>query len=398
MMAGASMRAIPRIFESFLGPPGATTIIPSPRGARWLMQRLGLYALRERLEIADDWAYLIDHSVQIGTVKVCVIVGLRLSELPSPNRTLRLSDCRLLALIPIENSNGEIVAKQLEQTAERTGIPRQIVSDHGSDVKKGSELFAALHPQTLVVCDAAHFGARVLKRRFESDARWADLIQKLGQTRARIQQTGDAFLLSPGLRPKARYMNLMSLLRWGRAILALIDRGGIEGTASARAKVRYGWIEEFRDAFDEWSRWEATVRCSVSFIRTHGLWQGCELELTTVLNSRPLAERHPELEAELIEFAKSQSESAKPHDHLVGSTEIVESLFGKLKTLECQESKSGFTSLVLSVGAMIGNWDGSRIQQALEQTPVKNVQTWCQANLPPSVQSQRREAFTPAKA
>jgi hypothetical protein len=57
----------------------------------------------------------------------------------------------------------------LEQTSRRTEIPREIVSDHGSDVKKGSELFAARHAQTQVVYDAAHHGAGVLKRRLEAD-------------------------------------------------------------------------------------------------------------------------------------------------------------------------------------------------------------------------------------
>jgi hypothetical protein len=398
MFASVSLRAIPRVIESFFGSPSATTVIPSPSGVRFWLQRLGLYALLEPIEVAADWAHLIDHSIQIGTIKICVILGVRLTRLSSPVGPLGFKDVRLLALIPTENSTGEIVAKQLERAAERTGIPRQIVSDHGSDVKKGSELFAASHPHTKVICDAAHFGARLLKRGFEKDVRWADLILKLGQTKARIQQTGDAFLLSPSLRPKARYMNLASVLRWGRAILALIDRDGGDGTVSARAKARYGWMEEFRAAIHEWSRWEATVRCAVSFIRTHGLSRECESKLTTALSSRPMDERDFALETELIEFARSQSEGTDPHEHLVGSTEIVESLFGKWKTLERQESNSGITSLVLSLGAMLGSWDDFRIQQALEQTPVKNVEDWCQKHLPQSVQSQRKLAFSPSEA
>ena len=106
--------------------------------------------LREVLEVADDWVYLIDHSVQIGTVKVCVILGLRLRDVPFPVRALRHDDVRVLAVISIEHSTGEIVAAQMENAAERTGFPRQVVSDHGGNVKKGSELFAQRHPGTVV--------------------------------------------------------------------------------------------------------------------------------------------------------------------------------------------------------------------------------------------------------
>ncbi len=40
------------------------------------------------------------------------------------------------------------------------------------------------------------------------------------------------------------------------------------------------------------------------------------------------------------------SAAARPGECLVGSTEVLESLFGKWKTLEHQESQSGITGLI----------------------------------------------------
>ena len=393
MAAGVSLRAVPRVFEVFLAEHDPNAPAPSPSGVRWWLLRMGLFALREPLEIANDWVYLIDHSVQLGQVKVCLILGARLSELPSPARPLRQADLRLLALIPVEQSTGKIVQQQLEETARRTGIPRQIVSDHGSDVKSGSELFAAEHPRTAVLYDAAHHGACVLKRRFEHDPRWTDFLARLGQTKSRIQQTPDAYLMSPSLRPKARYMNLASLLRWCRKILILLARGTAGGSATERARARYGWMEEFRAVIGAWSRWEATVRHSVTFVRTQGLSRGGENDLKIHFQSRPSAERHRQLEVELCQFVRSQSVQARAGERLVGSTEVIESVFGKWKQLERQESSSGITTLVLSLGSLLGQWTTERIQTALEKTPVKNVVAWCASHLPQSLQSLRRLAF-----
>lgn len=393
VQAGVALRAVPRVFGILFGVPDAATILPEATSVRWWLQRLGLFALREPLEMADDWAYLIDHSVQIGTVKVCVILGLRLRDVPFPARALRHDDVRVLAVIPIERSTGEIVDAQLEQAAERTGIPRQIASDHGSDVKKGSELFAKRHPNTVVTYDTAHHGAIVLQRRFQADPRWPEFIARLGEVKARVQQTSDAFLLAPSLRPKARYMNLASLLRWGRKILMLLDRGPDGGVASERAELRYGWLREFRVALEEWSRWEATVRRSVEFVRTRGLFYGCELELSTHLLALPTDERDEALASELSEFTRTQSEAARPGERLVASTEVLESVFGKWKALEHQESRSGITTLILSLGSLVGQWPLSRIKAALEKTLVKHVVGWCHAYLPATVQSQRRLAF-----
>ena len=72
------MRAVPRVFVILYRKLEATTVIPAASSVRWWLQRLGLYALREPLPKAGDWVLLIDHSVQIGTTKACVILGIRL--------------------------------------------------------------------------------------------------------------------------------------------------------------------------------------------------------------------------------------------------------------------------------------------------------------------------------
>jgi hypothetical protein len=393
------MRAVPRVFAILYGKLDATTVIPAASSVRWWLQRLGLYALREPLPKAGDWVLLIDHSVQIGTTKACVILGIRLCDIPYPQRALRFEDMHVIVVIPVEQSTGEIVDAQLEQATRRIGIPRQIVSDGGSDVKKGAALFAGHHPETAVTYDAAHHGAIVLKRRFEDDPQWSEYIGRLGQVKSRIRQTIDTFLASPSLRPKARYMNLESLLKWSRRILELLDRdaSGSSSRASKRADLRYGWLRDYRVSIEKWSRWEATVRASVSYVRTRGLSVDSESGLREHLSEVPPELYDETLATELGTFVRESSAAAGPGECLVGSTEVLESLFGKWKTLERQESQSGITGLILSLGALLGAWPLSRIQTALEATPVKHVVSWCQDHLPSSVQSQRRITFSGQK-
>ena len=112
---------------------------------------------------------------------------------------------------------------------------------------------------------------------------------------------------------------------------------------SERAEVRYGWLRDARGAIREWSRWEATICQAVSFVRTEGLRQNSEWSLLTRLVNRPEAERHRALETELFQFVRAQSSDLGASEVLVGSTEVLESLFGKWKALERQESKSGMT-------------------------------------------------------
>ena len=170
-----------------------------------------------------------------------------------------------------------------------------------------------------------------------------------------------------------------------------------DASGSGRAELRYGWLRGYRTSIEKWSRWEATVRASVSYVRTRGLSVDSESGLREHLSKVPPELYDATVATELETFVRESSAAAGPGECLVGSTEVLESLFGKWKTLERQESQSGITGLILSLGALLGAWPTSRIQAALEATPVKHVARWCQVNLPASVQSQRRITLSARK-
>lgn len=64
-----------------------------------------------------------------------------------------------------------------------------------------------------------------------------------------------------------------------------------------------------------------------------------------------------EYAGKLIDFVHKQSEIVPIGQVWIGSSEVIESLFGKLKCLEHDQSKGGFTSLVLGVAACVGKLD-----------------------------------------
>ena len=130
------------------------------------------------LEQADDWAWLTDHTVEIGKHRFLGIIGIRLADLPLPGECLKLSDMRTVALLPVEASTQEIVHQQLETVASETGvIAKSILSDEGSDLSGGVDRFCMAHPETTRHRDMPHICARLLKKRLEEDERWECLHQ-----------------------------------------------------------------------------------------------------------------------------------------------------------------------------------------------------------------------------
>jgi hypothetical protein len=188
---------------------------PSGSSTRLWLLRVGYYKLTRAKEQAADWVWIVDHVGQLGQEKCLVIVGIRLSALPAEGEYLTHADVEPIALCPVAESNGEVVYQQLEAACKQTGVPREILSDQGSDLAKGIRLFCEAHPETSAIYDIKHKVATVLKRELGADRAWQEFSTQASQTIARVQQTALAALVPPRQRRKARYMNVAELVSWG---------------------------------------------------------------------------------------------------------------------------------------------------------------------------------------
>ena len=200
---------------------------PTPQcGREWLL-RLGLFELTRPKQHAEDWAWIVDHTIQLGEVKVLIILGIRLSHWQPYRGPLSHQDLEVIAIEPTSVSNGAVRRAQLEKAAQATGYPRLIVRDDGSDLKKGVNQFAASHPETVSLYDIKHMTARIVKRELESDTRWADFTKRLDSARKQSHQTPVAHLAPPTIQTQARYMNIHKLIRWGVQMRTYIDNPNV---------------------------------------------------------------------------------------------------------------------------------------------------------------------------
>lgn len=437
----------------------------------WLL-RLGLDELQAPLEQADDWAWLADHTIQIGKTKCLLIVAVRLSRWRELGGQLTHHDLSVVALEPVELSNGDVVRQQLEAAASRTGLPRMISSDHGSDLKKGIDMFQQQHPEVSSTYDIAHKMALLLKKILEGDERWAEFTKQCGQTRSQLQQTSLAHFNPPPTKPKARYMNADEQIGWGLRVLQRLDRraspvsdlsetpnevrvqeagetcnqipvslttesfttvltearsitssdssnvtdtsqeinpGGVnpndtpsdvasEKQSDRQLQDKLGWVRTFADALVSWSILMTIAAISRNFVRHHGYHAKAAQELRQELAPHAGDVMGDQLIDQVCAFVAEQSALVPPGEQHLGSTEILESLIGKGKRLEGQQSKSGFTKMVLSLAAATVAPTVDRIKTALDRTLTKHVHSWAQKHIPRSLQAQRRADLPPLPA
>ena len=396
LSARTGFRAASRVVDATIEFFGIQWEVPSPTTARKWLLRIALYQLLRLQTISNDWVWIVDHTVKIGPDRCLVVMGIRASELPPVGTPLQLQDLQLLQLCPVTHSDQHVVEQQLETTVAKTGVPRAILHDHGSDLKAGINRFCTKHLETQSLYDVAHKGAILLKIRLEKAPLWKPFCTLVGQTKFKTQQTELAFLVPPSQRSKARYMNLGPLLRWARGTLLILKFHPpevLKFCSSERLEEKFGWLREFETCLAEWSEYEILLDSAVDEVRCCGYAHDMAYRVALRLMPHVCSDNGRQLKDELVAFVAGESSLVRLGERLPGSSEVLESAFGKLKSMEGVHQKCGFTSLLLALGILVGRIDRDIIQKALVEAPGKRVDKWISENLGSTYHSKRKLAY-----
>ena len=376
------------------------TRLPCANSGRLWMLRIGLYALTCKKEKADDWLWMMDHTVQIGPWKCLVILGVRVSVWRSLDRPLRQEDLSLLNLTPMKTADKKAVAKELKQTGQEMGTPVAVLSDEGAELKSGMELYREElkldGPQSPHLHDIKHKAAAYLKKELGQSDRWAEFVTRLNQTKVAVILTNLAFLNPPRLRNKARFMNLECVVKWGVRVLQFLKKPTDfpdQPIDLEQLERKLGWLREFEKELRLWAELLKVIDAAEKYIRRHGYHRQAGRRLRRAM--QPLAKRKAsrQLSKRLLDFIEEQSDKLKPGQHVPGHTEVLESLLGKYKDTQARHSQGGMTASLLNIGAIVLKRSPDIIQRALAAIPVKAVHEWTQTNLGQTVASRRKLAL-----
>ena len=378
----------------------------------WLL-RLGLYQLNRPKVKADDWMWIADHTIQMGERKCLIIVGIRQSAWDAlhrerGHRVLSHEDVMLIALEPVTKSNGKVVYKQLQAAAEKTGFPRAIITDSGSDLHAGIKKFLkkfckklrrksrdAQHPTTVWIYDIKHKTACLLKHVLERDSSWSKFTEKAHQFKKQVSQSSLAALAPPQQRSKSRYMNLEVLLNWAQQSLLILEnpqamrKAGLNARQVRQVEAKLGWLRKFAQPLRRWNEMLAVAGAAEHYVRHEGIHTQAAEELAARLpkSTIPVVKR---LRKQVLDFIEEQGRQARPGERLLGSSEVLESIIGKFKEVAGEGGRHGLTGMVLSIGALVGKQTVATVQSALTEVPTRVVRDWCRAYLGPTVQSMRQ--------
>jgi len=394
LQAAISFRAAPKAVYITFSQFAAVKNQPIPTHKsiiRWLTQ-IGLYKLSCSKEQGDDWALIIDNSVQIGTQKCLVILGTRLNNFRG--KALTFEDMEILIMELHEKSDAEVVCEALEKAQKKVGKALMVCADDGPDLRGGIVAFCKKYNVGRVF-DVVHKIGTFLKKILEKDPEWQAFSSMAAEAKKKMQQTQAAHLAPPNQRTKSRFLNIEILVRWGINALAITE---MRNHPDKELFERYcGWIHQYKGLVERLKQFDLISRHTREYIREYGVsnisGEHIEIVLNTAMDSLKFNMEACEYAGQLIDFLHEQSKIVPNGQTWIGSSEIIESLFGKLKCLEQDQSKGGFTSLVLGVAACVGKIDVNLVKTAMAKIRTKDVDAWTREQMNETLLSKRRKSF-----
>jgi hypothetical protein len=454
--------------------------VPNFNTIRQWVLRLGLSELNRPKEYRSDWIFIVDMTIEIGKNKCLVILGISQERLETivkkEARSLQHQDVEVLSLEILDSTVGTIILDKLNNLAKRVGTPIQIVSDRGSDLKKGIDLYLEHNLETIATYDITHKMANLLKQELSKDRRFQEFFKECSLTRQRVQQTNLCFLSPPTQRAKSRYHNLDILISWAitmtkyeeRQDFSAIDntyfldreayrllrpsvdkstmnllkraesvRSGsptMQPTQAVKSEVyeslekfsqamsnvltieiwqvygekicqaaslgrrqfyeKLGWLFDYRSEIQTYAELLALINSVQTQIKSQGLHrQSCSQWLESF--SPPLApsavnpivyEFHRQIEAYLVE----ETTKITTELTLLGSSDVIESLFGKYKTFAQRRPIKELGASILLIPLSTIQITMELVKEAMESISFIDVSTWTKSIFGSSMLSRRR--------
>ena len=387
-----SYRSVPRIITLFtdLTPPNITWTPHFTSVINWTL-RLGLGLLKQVKPIKQPWLAIIDHSIDIGTKKVFVVLRVTMDALLQRKGAIQLDDCECIGLTVREIVNGETTAEDLNTIFKKSGMPHAIIKDCDSSLRKGVRLCSQENQTDLpAIDDIGHVMASALKHQFEGKAKYKQFIAMTNQGANCLRQTNLAFLIPPKLRSKGRFQSIGKLGKWTNKMLPLFSVNGRARKDSVLARLRKALpgFSKHKSFIKEFAYTAKIISHVMAILKNSGLDQASYEQCCQLANELP---KRSKVKKRLLQWLQKhiviqRKISSQP---LLVSSDIIESLFGNFKHIMERSPQADMNRTTLLIPALCGSRNETTGTQALDFASQKDLCNWERKEIPYTLRKKR---------
>ncbi len=389
-----SFRAVPRIWGVLQRLGWVKIQIPHFTSVIHWTLRAGMTVFNAVSRMNEPWLAIIDCSIDIGTRNALVVLRVPLSALHKKQGAIGLQDCECIGLKIANRWNGPLVKNALIEIFGKVGMPQGIIKDGGTDLKKGVQLYQEMKDtkQVWVIDDVGHAAANALKAEFAERSAFSKFLEIVRKGAARIRQTDLAWLLPPKIRTKGRFQGITELAQWAEKLLNSMSGQGRSKENSKLGMLRKAFcgLSQLRLFLEQFG---ATCRVTEQFLKLlklKGLNQATCSEAKNILKQLPERSKvHARLSSWLNRHLHIQCRLAIGQLPLLVSSDAIESLFGKFKTIVQRNPQAELNRLVYIIPLLCGTHNSTQINLALRGCSHGQMLDQIEQTIPPTLRQQR---------
>jgi len=366
--------------------------------------RIGLYELSRKKEKRDDWIFIVDLTLELGPEKALIIYGipekLWQEKILPQKRGLKHTDGEILGVEVTQSATGEWIQNTLENLTKIVGIPRQILTDKGSNIQKGIKLYQENNPEVISTYDVTHAMANLLKQELLSCESYQNFSADCHRCKQQLKQTELGFLAPPSQRSQCRYFNTERLANWAvdllncpldifQELLKTIESNELE----QRLKAKFSWLNKYQDKIPLWVTMVQMTRTLEKQLKMFGLNQESLTQFSKNISHLMIPNSLQTFYQRIINYLKTEVEKIQANRTILATSDVLESIFGKYKHFSQRCPMKDFRQTLLTIPLSTINLTSNVIKKALETVRCRDLSEWINEIFGQSMLSKRKAVF-----
>lgn len=383
-VGGISLRACVRIISVLQFVLGLNFRTPSISTIRAWEIKLGYHTVHQFCDAPQtDWVLILDESVQIGSQKMLLLLGVNLNRYHF-EAALCSEDVQVLELRIGKSWKSEQIKSIIDQVKKRGYRFLYGCSDNGGNLRKSLEM-----SEIVQIEDCGHSLGKLLEKQYKTDAVYQKFCEQKNRFMRQNVLSKHAVFLPPKQRTKGRFLNLDATCKWAMKLLRLFrtwqaQKEKPEGFEAIK------WILTFEQLIEKIYQEQQLINQVNKILKVEGLSQQSKEKCLQLMQK---SEIDTTLIISIKEYLNRNLDKLPMEKQIICSSDIIESTFGRLKNKFAESSTSGLSEGSLAVANYGKKISEEQTKKAMEEIKIIDIKQWRKNNLPISLNQKRRAVF-----
>jgi len=333
---------------------------------------------------SQQWILIVDESIQFGNKKLLAVVAVPANK-QALGRALNYKDLVPVILKSSDSWKADDIATEIKACINLDQII-YVVSDNGNNLKSSYGALGLKHIE-----DVGHKFSWFIKEVYDKQIDFENYTKQLAGMRTKLSMSKYSHIIPPNQRIVSRFMNLTPLFRWGCKMIDLLEKDLLN--QEEREKIAF--VLENKELIQQTYELLETLNKVQQILKTKGFSKS-----TTNLCSQMLEklnnERAKIITSMISQYFKDTLQKMGTEQTILCSSDILESCFGKYKSVVKANKTVGITDLCLCISCLLGDNNLETTKQAMTNIKTTQIKEWKDINIGETLFEKRNKFYKKA--